>query len=894
MPWQRLLATTLNMQPGEGRMVALLLLHSFCLGVPLTFTEAVANSLFVVTFGAAAMPLVYIGFAIVSTLVGLAYGQLEARLPFGVLLGANLTVMALSLVALRLGLAVPGQPVVVAALAIWGEVLWVLAGLAFGALLGRLFTIRQGKRLFGLVGSGEVLAGILGGLLVPLAVSLVGTANLLLLAAGGFGVALLVLRAVLREAPPATPGAAPVEAPVATSELLRSRYVGLMVAFAALSLCAYFFLDNLFYRQLDAALTGEDRLASFLGVFYAAVGALTLLGKGLLSARLFRRFGITAVLLALPVAVALGAALVLLAAALGLGPAVFWLVALTKLLSEVLKDAVDQPVSLIMYQPLAPGQRMRAQTLIESVVEPLAAGVAGLLLLLAGAAGLGVPGLTLALCAILGVWLLVGRRFGAAYSAALSAALARGRVDGAFFAPHDGSTRAVVLRALASPHPAEALYALDLLARAGDDLLMPQLAPLLGHQAPELRRAALTHLERLRPPAALALVRERAHGDPDLAVREVALRAMAAIAEGDVFEELAALLDDPSPAVARGAMVGLLRAGGIEGVLAVGRRLIDLAAAPGAADRALAAEVLGAAGIRNFYQPLWPLLHDPAVEVRRAALLAVGQMAHPRLLPLVAQALASAELRASAEEALVAAGPAAIAEARARIAAGDLPPAAVGRLLRVCGRVGGPEAVALLEAGIDAPSGERRSQSLAALVAARHRLAGAAARRAHTQIGAEAAGAAWALAARADCAGLPASDLLARGLDHAVGQARARVLMLLALLYDLERVERARIALELGAPAQRAYALELLDSMLSTDVKARVLPLLDDLEPAERLRLLAQIAPQQRQEPRQRLRALAAGVEAGHDPWLRACACYGLGAVPEPGDGCDVCSCKGW
>jgi hypothetical protein len=88
--------------------------------------------------------------------------------------------MALSLVALRLGLAVPGQPVVVAALAIWGEVLWVLAGLAFGALLGRLFTIRQGKRLFGLVGSGEVLAGILGGLLVPLAVSLVGTANLLL------------------------------------------------------------------------------------------------------------------------------------------------------------------------------------------------------------------------------------------------------------------------------------------------------------------------------------------------------------------------------------------------------------------------------------------------------------------------------------------------------------------------------------------------------------------------------------------------------------------------------------------------------------------------------------------------------------------------------------------
>jgi hypothetical protein len=50
-------------------------------------------------------------------------------------------------------------------------------------LSGRLFDVRQGNRLFGLIGAAGNVATIIGGLLTPLLVDWLGIANLLFLAA---------------------------------------------------------------------------------------------------------------------------------------------------------------------------------------------------------------------------------------------------------------------------------------------------------------------------------------------------------------------------------------------------------------------------------------------------------------------------------------------------------------------------------------------------------------------------------------------------------------------------------------------------------------------------------------------------------------------------------------
>jgi len=875
---QRRLATLFNVQPAEERLVLLLLLHSFFLGVPLVFTETVANTLLLVNFGAAALPYVYIGFALVGSVTGLIYTRVEAWLSFEQLLIGTVATMAVSLVGIWLGLSLPGQTWLVAILAVWAEVLWVLAGLEFGALLGRLFTLRQGKRLFGLVGSGEVLAGILGGLLVPATVVLVGTVNLLLLAALCLAVALVLLLAVLRKLPPqAEQAAAARELPrVALGELLRSRYILSIVGFAALAMFCYFFLDSIFYLELAARYPNEDQLASFLGLFYALVGALTLLGKGLLSARLLERYGLTAGLLAMPVAVAAGAGLILASSLLLGGLGLFWLVAISKLLNELLKDAVDTPSSLILYQPLAFAQRLRAQALIESVVEPMAAGLAGLaLILLLGPANLGTLGLTLVLSALLAVWILVGRRLGGAYRGALAHALNTQRIEGAAFSLQDSSTRALVLGALRSPHPAEVIYALDLLERGEEPELASRLAELLTHGAPEVRREAFGRLERLRPLAALPAVRAqlRAEREPD--VVEVGLRALAVLGEEDAFEELAAQLDAPDHRVRRGAMVGLLRSGGIVGVLTAGQQLLAGGASAAPAERVLTAEILGAVGMRSFYQPLLPLLHDPDMAVRRAALQAAGQVGHPRLWPELVAALASPELRLTAETALVQVGAAIVELLRESLA---VQPVAVRvRLARICGRIGGAPMVALLAEQLDAPASELRNEVLSALNACRFRAEGAQLAQVHRRLLGEAAEAAWMLAARRDIAGGAGAELLARALGHALGQLRTRLLLLLGMRFDAQVMGQLRAALEYGAPEQRSYALESLDGMLAADLKAALLPLLEELGPDEQLQRLGALFPQRAIGPAARLDALARGDEAGAEPWLRACACYAIG-----------------
>src|SRR4051812_20662506 len=76
----RTLSRLLNIQPGEGRLVAGLLALSFCLGMARQFTQTVQGTLFLVVFGVRFLPYVYISVAVVIPLIGFVYSRLGNRL----------------------------------------------------------------------------------------------------------------------------------------------------------------------------------------------------------------------------------------------------------------------------------------------------------------------------------------------------------------------------------------------------------------------------------------------------------------------------------------------------------------------------------------------------------------------------------------------------------------------------------------------------------------------------------------------------------------------------------------------------------------------------------------------------------------------------------------------
>ncbi len=158
MKLRQQLLTLFNIRPGEGRLVFLLLLQYFFLGVAFNFTLAGAFALFLAEFDSQTLPLVYITIAIVLGLISFIYLKLGERLSFSTLLVVNLSFLLFLHIAFRLGLALTGAKWLVFALPILFRVLTALGNLEFWSLANRLLNVRQGKRLFGLIGTGQWIA----------------------------------------------------------------------------------------------------------------------------------------------------------------------------------------------------------------------------------------------------------------------------------------------------------------------------------------------------------------------------------------------------------------------------------------------------------------------------------------------------------------------------------------------------------------------------------------------------------------------------------------------------------------------------------------------------------------------------------------------------------------
>src|SRR5262249_13884173 len=146
----------------------------------------------------------------------------------------------------------------------------------------------------------------------------------------------------------------------------------------------------------------------------------------------------------------------------------------------------------------------------------------------------------------------------------------------------------------------------------------------------------------------------------------------------------------------QGVVVGLLRSGELEGILLAGEKLLAWVRSPQPSEREFAAHALGEGGIAGFYRPLVTLLQDERPAVQRAALAAAGKLKHANLWPVVTACLASPQSRLAAMPALVAGGEATLPALEHAFAQAGQSRDVAARLARVCGRIGGAQASALL------------------------------------------------------------------------------------------------------------------------------------------------------------------------------------------------------
>jgi HEAT repeat protein len=880
----------LNVEHGEERLVALLLLHSFFIGTTVIYFETVAYSMFLTRYDGAAsiLPIAYISASLITILVGLLYARLERRLSFQRLLTFNLLTVLAALVCFRLLFEVTTHPFPALIAVIGFDVLWVLQSLEFWGLAGRVFNVRQGKRLFGLVGSGEMLAMVVGGALMPLLLRFLPALNLYLLTWLGVICSLLMMRYILRHyvrdsaTEPDDTFETITQDDKSLRELIRERYIILIFVVAAITIFTLYFTDNAFYAVSERQYPNADDLAAFMGFFLALSGLAQLFVRAILTGWLLTKFGVIAGLLLLPVLLALTSAAAIGTAALGGSLSlIFWFVILVKLCDRSVRYSLNRAATLVLYQPLSPVERVRVQTANESIVEPIAGISSGLVLLfLNQVLHFEALQLLFIMVLIIIIWIGAVLILSRDYPAALVTALNRRRLGGVTLSLKDNSSMEVLRRTLHSERPGEVIYALNMLENSQHPELDTILRDLIPHPLTEVRRVVLQKIEKRRsiPLQSVLIQRLVDENQPELC--GLVLQVLVALGAEEVALPY---LEHRNRVIQRGAMIGFLRnPATLTPQHPAIAQLLIYAQSTKAADRAFAAEMLGEMSIQTFDTDamLTIFLNADSPEVRKAAMSAAGKLKHPALYPRIIHNLETTHDGLSvAIQALTAGGEQVLPLLVETFTKKDQLRHVKIRLLRIMGNIRGDAVLTWLHSQLHYPDEFVRYYVLDALRQCGYHVYNGKHTPIHEQIIMELQQATWSLAAWMEMKHDDRTQLLQRALEQEIHLTQRRILLLLSFIYDAKAILTVKENYTHPIREKRAYALEILDTLITQDYKPALLTLMDTQPPDKQLMSLWLHYPQQKMDIITRLKKILLEETGTSHPWTRACAFYTIAEI---------------
>jgi HEAT repeat protein len=866
----------LGIERSERRSVGLMTAHSFFMGCATVFFETAASATFLARFDAQMIPWVYVAAAGANLVTGSIYARVQKRASFADLMKGTLWFLLALVVTVRVGFSVSRVAWVAFAGLVSYRVISSLTDLEYWAVASRIYDVRQAKRLFGLIGTGEVVARIAGAFCVPFLVATGGVANLMLISAGALVVCLALLGRVLHLHAGAGPrSVAAVAATPATGirsglrEITASPYLSVVVSVAVLATFGKYFVDFAFLEQMSTVSKGEVELASVLGVFSGLTQTLSLLTRVFVSRPLLARLGIRAGVLILPMLHALCTVLVIATGILGPSSLVFWLVIANQGIYKTFKHPIDNASFKVLYQPLRSEQRLAAQIAVEVIFAPVVVGVAGAVMLLFSSSARYDPvRFSFVLFVVFVAWVWTARAAGRGYAQKLVEMLRR-RIEGeVVFGFDDATTAAVIRQRIANGDALEVCVALALLEKAAPNELADTLLEQTSHPSPEVRRYAIVRLLELRPES-LRAIRKRISLDPVPSIRGVAMQVVGAGPAATATAELVPYLDDPDLSVRQAALTALFAVEGDEANRTAREAVSKLATSAAPPERAVAATIAGTYGLR---EPVVDLLADASFKVRRAALLAAGQLKDETLRPILHEHLLLPRFAQAAGLAIAAEGDAAL-ESLDALFVETTPRLALTRLVYVHRLIGTPLAMRSLAKHIDFPEATVRTLVLLAL----DRLGYIAPEKDHERIAelvrSEAVDAVWTISARRDLGDDPPLDILRRALDEDVAQARRRILYLLGFVNDRVAVQRAALNLGSKRKENRAYAHEVFELMLTGDDRELVLPLVLETRAADGE---AKPADGEAKPAAERLREIAERSPRSLRPWTRDVAGWAM------------------
>ncbi|MEA5452773.1 HEAT repeat domain-containing protein [Leptolyngbya sp. CCNP1308] len=909
----------INLRPGEEERTLLMFAFYTATSMGILWLEVSSAALFLGQYGAASLPWIYIFSAGVGLGLSVVYSWLQRLFPLRRVIVIIAMLMAVPILGFRWGLTIPwlAAPMVFS-MRLWIEAIYGLNDLNLSVTANQLFNIREIKRAYPIISSGNLVADVISGFSVYLLLKLIGLQNVLLLSFVVMVVGAAILYHLSRNYEHAFPDSPRRQAEDAESvESFRSRqrlqgpirqYVVLLFSFFVLAQMLLFSIEFQFFNQLETSLD-VDAIAAFLGFFSGLLGLIELFTQWFTSSRLIEREGVFTVALVLPSVIVVIGVITLVASypvRMGLMAMFVGLIVL-KFFDEWLRYTLVATTRPILFQPIPDQVRSTVQSWVGGIAEPLSMGGTGVAILVTIAVcnriGL-VDTLVQARLFLLGtvvaalVWFAIMVLLRSRYLNLLVRGAERGLLT--FSDANLRVLKRAFIEQLEKPGlDANKRSCIELLSHIDPKNVGEILAPRLADLPPALQRQSLEAMLEHPNPAYTDQVQtllEVPHQAPEILA--LALRYVWLAQERFDINDLRPYLPPEVDAVVRGTAASLmLRRGNLQERAEATATLRKMLVHDEERERVMGCRALGEADyMESLSIYIDDLLQDPSLRVRRAILEAIAATQYKKYYPSLLKALQYKSTREAAVAALTRLGNEALPMLQELALDSYRPEILRNQAWQVIGNIGTVPALEFLIQNLITTWGSTRRHILRILLSlyqevgvkrsvlidgALDRMLGRSG--IEDLLNTELAFAGQMLAAKVDLAANRVAgteaDLLREALDGLQADATERLFMLLRFVSPATAIQAAQVSLS-GSAAQWARGIEILDNVVDVANKRSILILLDRRLDADKLKLLAlstPLIPYGAMLPRDRLRQLL-DLRNFLSDWAVAC-CFHLARV---------------
>jgi len=812
----------LNVQKsGEERPALLLLAYGFFMGIFLATYRVVVETLFLDTQGEN-LKLAFFVSGILGVLSTAVFTIFQKHISFKKLAIFNLVAVFLFMTGLFAGLSIESNPVIIFVLYVMLFPITSIMLLCFWGLFGRIFDIRQSKRIIGSIDAGQLIATILAYVSVPFFIEYISSVTDILIVTNVSIIAcLFFLFFINKEIRFADVGERQGKSDtIKFGKLFKDNYAIVLSLFIGISIICVTFVDYTFLKITEQQYPDQISLAKFLSYMYMSIMVFTLIMQTFINERLIASYGLKTALMILPIILGLFTIGAIVTGNLfGYLPGsenfiwFFLFIVLSKFFSNSIREALENPTFKIFFMPLKINIRFDVQAKIEGVINESSRLLAGALILVIGAfAFLDLIHYTYFLLAIIiGYFFVTGGLYNE-YRNNVRKKLESHEEEAADVENEVLEIETILNNLNTISDSGLKIFTLKVIEKLDADKFVKYIPSQIESSNRVIKKFALRRLNDFRNlsgtlnPNKIKIIENTESGKEDL---------------GNWLHKLLHTADD-SPMVEN--ISRMTKSEDIE-------------------DRIDAINLILANQDDDVIPYLIDLLVDLNFSVQSLAITAAGKMKRPDLYPFLIDKLSSSTYGDLAVNALVEIGDDIIQYLEIVFQKTDQDPQTQLRIIRVYEKIGTELSKEVLWSKIDYPDKKVVSQILLALANSSFKAEGYQAVRIKYVIESDINDIIWNIHALDKIHGTEIGAMLHDSLEEENKGHYHHIYMLLSMIYDQYSIRLIRSNIESGTHEGITYAIELLDVLLAEDLKDRLIPLFDDISNQDKIKKLQVFYP---------------------------------------------------